>query len=193
MVQVSTCPTCNGRGEIISTPCTQCHGRGLERKTVKKVVSIPAGVDTGTRIRLSGEGQPGDNNGPSGDLYVDIRVNPHKYFHRKDADIQLDMNINIAQATLGDEIDVPTIDGTEKLKIPAGTQPGRVFTLKGKGIPRLQGSGRGDQKVVINVEIPNSLTPEQRDLMEQLAGTMGTEVIPQEKSFWDRLKDALNG
>jgi molecular chaperone DnaJ len=193
MVQVSTCPVCNGRGETISTPCTQCHGRRYEHKTVKKVVAIPAGVDTGTRIRLSGEGQPGENNGPTGDLYVDIRVNPHKYFRRKDFDIQLDMNINIAQASLGDDIDVPTIDGTEKMKIPAGTQPGKIFTLKGKGIPFLRGNGRGDQKVIINVAVPNSLTAEQRDLLEQLAETMGTDVTPQDKSFWDRLKESLNG
>ena len=193
MVQVSTCPTCNGRGEIISTPCTQCHGRRYERKTVKKTVAIPAGVDTGTRIRLSGEGQPGENNGPTGDLYVDIKVNPHKFFHRKDFNIQLDLNINVAQASLGDDIDIPTIDGSEKMKIPAGTQPGKVFTLKGKGIPFLRGNGRGDQQVVINVVIPNSLTAEQRDLMEQLAETMGTEVTPQEKNFWDRLKESLNG
>ena len=193
MVQVSTCPTCNGRGEIISTPCTQCHGRRYERKTVKKTVAIPAGVDTGTRIRLSGEGQPGENNGPTGDLYVDIKVNPHKFFHRKDFNIQLDLNINVAQASLGDDIDIPTIDGSEKMKIPAGTQPGKVFTLKGKGIPFLRGNGRGDQQVVINVVIPNSLTAEQRDLMEQLAETMGTEVTPQEKNFWERLKESLNG
>ena len=193
MVQVSTCPTCNGRGEIISTPCTQCHGRQYERKTVKKTVAIPAGVDTGTRIRLSGEGQPGDNNGPTGDLYLDIKVSPHKFFHRKDFNIQMDLNINVAQASLGDDIEVPTIDGSEKMKIPAGTQPGKVFTLKGKGIPFLRGSGRGDQQVVVNVVIPNSLTAEQRDLMEQLAETMGTEVTPQEKNFWERLKESLNG
>lgn len=193
MVQVSTCPTCEGRGEIISTPCTQCHGRRYERKTVKKTVAIPAGVDTGTRIRLSGEGQPGDNNGPNGDLYLDLKVNPHKFFHRKDFNIQMDLNINVAQASLGDDVEIPTIDGSEKMKIPAGTQPGKVFKLKGKGIPFLRGSGRGDQQVVVNVVIPSSLTAEQRDLMEQLAETMGTEVTPPEKNFWDRLKESLNG
>lgn len=193
MVQVTTCPACGGRGETIPTPCTQCHGRGIERKTIKKTVSIPPGVDTGTRIRMSGEGQPGENNGPSGDLYVDVRVNQHKFFHRHDFDIQLDMNINIAQASLGDDITIPTIDGSEKFKIPAGTQPGKVFTLKGKGVPYLRSSGRGDQKVIINVVIPNTLTPEQRDLMEQLAATLGSEVVPQDKSFWDRIKEAING
>lgn len=193
MVQVATCPTCGGRGETIPTPCTQCHGRGIERKTVKKTISVPAGVDTGTRIRMSGEGQLGENNGPSGDLYVDVRVNQHKFFRRHDFDIQMDMNINIAQATLGDDITVPTIDGSEKLKIPAGTQPGKVFTLKGKGVPYLRSNGRGDQKVIINVVVPSTLTPEQRDLMEQLAATLGSEVVPQDKSFWDRIKEAING
>lgn len=193
MVQVSACPTCGGKGETIATPCTQCHGRGLERKTVKKVVTVPAGVDTGTRIRLSGEGQPGENNGPNGDLYVDVRVNPHKYFRRHDFYIQLDLNINIAQASLGDDITVPTIDGTEKLKIPAGTQPGKVFTLRGKGVPYLRGNGRGDQKIILNVVVPTSLTAEQRDLLEQLSTTLGTEVTPQDKSFWDRIKEAING
>jgi molecular chaperone DnaJ len=193
MVQVSPCPVCNGKGEIIRTPCTQCHGNGLERKTVKRIVAIPAGVDTGTRIRLSGEGQPGINNGPNGDLYVDVRVKPHKIFQRKDTDIYLDLNINIAQATLGDMIDIPTIDGTEPLKIPAGTQPGRIITLKGKGIPYLRGNGRGDQKVIVNVVIPSSVTPEQRVLLEQLGELLGTEVTPQEKNIWERLKEALNG
>ncbi len=193
MVQVATCPTCGGRGEMIPTPCTQCHGRGLERKTVKKIVAIPAGVDTGTRIRMSGEGQPGENNGPNGDLYVDVKVNPHRFFRRHDFDIQLDINVNISQAALGDDITVPTVDGSEKLKIPAGTQPGKVFTLKGKGVPYLRSNGRGNQKVIVNVVIPSNLTAEQRDLLEQLAPTLGTEVIPQEKSFWDRIKDAING
>lgn len=193
MVQVTTCPTCNGKGETIPTPCTECHGRGMERKTVKKSVKIPAGVDTGTRIRLSGEGQPGVNNGPNGDLYVDLRVNKHKYFRRQDYDIQLDVNINIAQAALGAEIDIPTVDGMTKMKVPAGTQPGKVFTLKGKGVPQLRGNGRGDQKVIINVIVPTQLTTEQRELLEKLALTMGTNVQPDEKGFWDRLKEAVNG
>ena len=120
-------------------------------------------------------------------------MNPHKYFRRHDFDIQLDLNINIAQASLGDDITVPTIDGTEKLKIPAGTQPGKVFTLRGKGVPYLRGNGRGDQKIILNVVVPTSLTAEQRDLLEQLSTTLGTEVTPQDKSFWDRIKEAING
>jgi len=131
MVQVSTCPTCQGKGEVIDTPCHTCRGRGLERKTVKKVVPIPAGVDTGTQIRLAGEGQPGANGGPNGNIYLEIRVKAHKFFKRRKDDVLLDLNINVAQATLGAEVEIPTLKGAEKIKIPAGTPPGKVFTLKG--------------------------------------------------------------
>lgn len=193
MVQVTTCPTCNGRGEIISVPCHTCRGRGLERKTVKKAVPIPGGVDSGTQIRLAGEGQPGINGGPTGNLYVDIKVKQHQFFKRKGTDILLDLNVNIAQAVLGADIEVPTVDGSTKLNIPPGTQPGKVFTMRGKGSPFLRSSGRGDQKVIINVEVPTKLSGDQRKLMEQLAATLGTEVKPQEKSFVDLLKEVLGG
>ena len=192
MVQVTTCPDCGGRGETITTPCTKCGGKGIERKTVQKSVAIPAGVDNGTRIRLSGEGQPGANGGDKGNLYVDVRVADHQFFRRHDYDIHLDMNINVAQAALGTELNVPTIKGTEKLKIPAGTQPGRIFTLKGKGVPHIGEDKCGDEKVVINVVIPTNLTDEQKDMFEMIGGTLGTESVPQEKSFWDKLKDAFN-
>ena len=193
MVQVTTCPNCGGRGEIISHPCQTCKGRGLERKTVKKTVPIPGGVDSGTQIRLAGEGQPGVNGGPTGNLYMEIRVKDHQFFKRKGNDIVLNLNINIAQAVLGAELEVPTVDGNAKLSIPAGTQPGKIFTMRGKGSPILRSSGRGDQLVVVNVEVPKSLSPEQRKLFEQLAATLGTEVKPQEKSFLDVLKDVLGG
>ncbi len=193
MVQVVTCPTCNGRGEVINTPCHTCHGRGLERKTVKKTISIPGGVDNGNQVRLAGEGQPGVNGGPNGNLYIEIKVKQHKFFKRKGNDLLLDLNINVAQATLGADIEVPTIDGTAKLTIPAGTQPGKVFTLRGKGSPSVRSSGRGDQLVIVNVEVPSRLNPEQRKLFEQLAATLGTEVRPQEKSFVDILKEVLGG
>ena len=193
MVQVTTCPTCNGQGEVISSPCTNCRGTGLERRTVKKVVPIPAGVDTGTQIRLSGEGQPGIYGGPNGNLYIEIQVRSHKFFRRKQNDLLLDLSINIAQATLGADIEVPTIEGPTHLNIPAGTQPGKIFTIKGKGVPHLRGGGRGDEKVVVNVEIPSRLTSEQRKLFEQLALTLGSEVNPQERSFLDKLKEVLGG
>lgn len=193
MVQVTTCPACNGQGEVISTPCKTCGGRGLVRKTLRKVVPIPAGVDNGTQMRLAGEGQPGSNGGPHGNLYLEIKVKAHKFFHRRNNDVLLNLSINVAQAALGAEVEVPTLDGPVTLKIPAGTQPGKVLTIKGKGIPHLRGSGRGDQQVLINVEIPTRISSDQRRLFEQLAQTLGSEVRPQERSFLDRLKEVFGG
>ncbi len=193
MVQVSTCPTCNGQGETIANPCHTCRGRGQERKTRRKVITIPAGVDTGTQMRLAGEGQPGINGGPNGNLFIAINVKPHKYFRRRDYDILMDLTVNVAQAALGDEVEVPTVDGPTELKIPMGTQPGKVLTLKGKGVPRLRGAGRGDQMVVINVDVPTKLSSEQRKLFEQLGKSLGHEVHPQERGFLDWLKETLGG
>jgi molecular chaperone DnaJ len=193
MVQVITCPDCHGAGNVITHKCTTCHGRGYERKTVKKTIPVPAGVDEGTQIRLAGEGQPGSNGGPRGNLFIEIKVKPHQFFRRRKDDVLLDMNINIAQATLGAEVKVPTLNGDEKLVIPSGTQPGKVFKLRNKGIPHLRASGRGDQLVIINVDIPAKLTAKQRQLFEELADTLGSEVLPQERSFLDILKDVLGG
>jgi molecular chaperone DnaJ len=193
MVQVATCPTCGGQGETIATPCRTCQGRGLERRTRTKVVNVPAGVDTGTQIRLAGEGQPGTNGGPNGNLYILINVKSHQYFRRRDYDILLDLNINIAQATLGASVQIPTVDGPAELRIPPGTQPGKVLTLHGKGVPHLRSNGRGDQRVVVNVEVPTRLNKEQRQLFEQLASSLGSEVRPQERGFLEWLKDTLGG
>ena len=126
----------------------------MERKTVRKMVHIPAGVDNGTQIRLAGEGQPGTNGGPQGNLYLEIKVKPHKFFKRREDDVLLNLNINIAQAVLGAEVEVPTVDGNAKLHIPSGTQPGKVFTIKNKGIPHVRANGRGDEMVIVNVETP---------------------------------------
>jgi molecular chaperone DnaJ len=193
VVQTAACPTCNGRGQTIDTLCHTCRGRGLERKTIKKKVKIPAGVDKGQQIRLGGEGQPGANGGPRGNLYLVMNVKPHKFFQRQDDDILLNLPINIAQAALGAEIEVPTVDGSEKLSIPAGTQPGKMFTLRARGVPRLQRSGRGDQKIIINVDVPKKLTSEQRELFEKLAETLDTEIKPQERGFVDWLNDLFGG
>jgi molecular chaperone DnaJ len=193
MVQVTTCPTCRGQGETIASPCNECQGRGLARKTRRKVVNVPAGVDTGTQIRLAGEGQPGENGGPKGNLYILIQVKPHKFFRRREFDIMLDLNVNIAQAALGADVEVPTVDGPTMLKIPSGTQPGQVLNMKGKGVPRLRSNGRGDQLVIINVDIPKRLNNEQRQLFEQLAKSMGSEVRPQERGILDWLKETLGG
>ncbi|NPV57878.1 MAG: molecular chaperone DnaJ [Anaerolineae bacterium] len=193
MVQVTTCPTCGGKGEVITSPCKTCKGRGLERKTIRKVVPIPPGVDNGTQIRLAGEGQPGNNGGPNGNLYLEIRVNQHQFFRRKENNIILNLSINVAQAALGADIEVPTLEGNTRLTIPSGTQPGKVFTLRNKGVPNLRGSGRGDQLVVVNVEVPSKLSAEQKELFQALAETLGSEVNPQEKNFFDRLKEVLGG
>jgi molecular chaperone DnaJ len=193
MVQVGTCPTCNGAGETIATPCHTCQGRGLERRTRKKVVTIPAGVDNGTQIRLAGEGQPGINGGPNGNLYLAIQVKAHKFFRRRENDVLLDLDINIAQAALGAEVEIPTVDGPAKLKIPNGTQPGKVLRMRGKGVPHLRGNGRGDQLVIVNVDVPTHLNSEQRQLFEKLAKSLGSEVRPQERSFLDWLKETLGG
>ena len=194
MVQTATCPNCGGRGEVISSPCRTCRGGGLERKTVHKTVQIPAGVDGGTQIRLAGEGGPGMNGGPNGSLFLVLDVKPHQFFQRRENDLILNLDINIAQAALGAEVMVPTLDGEDKLKIPAGTQPGKIFHMKGKGVPHLRRKEhRGDQLVIVNVDIPSKLTKEQREIFEQLAATLGTAVKPKEKGFIDWLNEALGG
>jgi molecular chaperone DnaJ len=191
-VNVATCPTCNGTGEVITTPCRQCGGRKQVRVTRTLVVNVPSGVDTGTQIRLNGEGEPGVNGGPPGNLYVVINVVPHPFFRRKDEDIIVEVSINVAQAALGDEIEVPTVDGKEKLVIPPGTQSGTLFRIKGKGVPHLRRNTRGDQIVIVTVQVPQSLNAEQKRLFLELAKTLGKEVVPQqEKGFFDKLKDAF--
>jgi len=193
MVQVTTCPACNGRGQVIGSPCHTCRGRTFERRIVKKIVPIPAGVDNGTQIRLAGEGQPGENGGPTGNFYLEIQVKAHQFFKRRNDDVLLNLSINVAQAALGAEIQVPTLDGITMVSIPSGTQPGKVITLRSKGIAHLRGSGRGDELIIIDVDIPTRLSADQRKLFEQLAGTLGSEVHPREKSFLDVLKDVFGG
>ncbi|OQY19028.1 MAG: molecular chaperone DnaJ [Anaerolineaceae bacterium 4572_32.2] len=191
-VNVSTCPRCRGTGEIITSPCSQCRGDKVVQTPRTLSVKIPAGVDNGMRVRLAGEGEPGLYGGPTGNLYVTISVKPHPYFRRRDSDVLLEMVINIAQAVLGDEITVPTLDGDVPLKIPAGTQSGKIFRLRGKGIPHLRRNGRGSQLVIIQVAIPTNLTPKQEQLFEELSTTLGKEVIPQtERGFFDKIKEAL--
>jgi molecular chaperone DnaJ len=189
-VNVTTCPTCRGEGETISMPCSQCRGNKKIRVTRRLNVKVPPGVDTGTQIRLAGEGELGEFGGPPGNLYVVLNVKPHPFFRRREDDVVMEVQINVAQAALGDEIVVPTLDGDETISIPAGTQTGRVISIRGKGIPHLRRQGRGDQLVVVQVAIPTNLTGEQRRLLQELAKTLGKEVIPQsEKGFIDKLKD----
>jgi molecular chaperone DnaJ len=165
-------------------------------KTRRLAVKIPGGVDSGTQIRLSGEGEAGVYGGPPGNLYVAIKVKSHTYFRRVDDTIYLELTINITQAALGDEVEVPTLDGKEMMTIPAGTQTGDTIRLRGKGVPRLRRDGttstRGDQIVTIQVRTPTNLTKEQRHLLLELGKTLDREVIPQrEKSFFDRIREAL--
>jgi molecular chaperone DnaJ len=194
MVETVPCQACQGRGQIIEKVCHTCSGRGQERKKINKKVSIPAGVDNGMQIRLPGEGQAGSHGGPNGNLFIAVDVKPHEFFKRKGEDIILDLDINIAQAVLGAEILVPTVDAKdEKLNIPSGTQPGTMFNMRGKGVPRIRQSGRGDQRVIVNVDIPKKLSAEQRELFEKLAETLGTTPKPQQKGFLDWLNEALGG
>jgi molecular chaperone DnaJ len=192
MVNVTACPVCEGTGETIPTPCTVCNGRKQVEQVRTLSVKIPPGVDNDTQIRLSGEGAPGVQGGPPGNLFVILHVQKHEFFQRRGDDILLELEINVAQAALGDEIKVPTVDGEETITIPAGTQSGKVFRLRARGVPHLRRTGRGDQLVVAQVAIPKKLTAEQEALFLKLADTLGKEVIPQrEKSFLGQLKDAL--
>ena len=191
-VNVATCPRCQGAGRIVTNPCTKCRGTGRVRQTRRVMITIPPGVDDGSQMRLSGEGEPGAKGGPRGDLYVSISVLQHKLFQRKGSDILYELPLSFPQAALGDEVEVPTLEGPHPLKIPAGTQPGRVFNLRHKGIAHLRGNGRGDMLVRVKVVVPDSLTEHQRELLQELAKTMDQEVSPQDgKGLFDKIKDAF--
>jgi molecular chaperone DnaJ len=191
-VNVSTCPHCQGKGEVISTPCLECRGQQRVRVKKRLSVTIPPGVDDGTRVRIAGEGNAGVDGGPPGHLYVFLSVRPHPYFRRENNDIYLNITINVAQAALGDEITVPTLDGDVKLKIPAGTQTGQTFSIKEHGVPHLRRNDRGDQLVTVFVATPTKLTAEQKQLLGELSKTLGREPIPQdERSLFDKLRDAF--
>src|ERR1041385_2138642 len=184
-----TCTTCSGSGQIIRNPCTECRGQGYRQVQRKLKVNIPAGVDDGNRLRLAGEGQPGANGGPAGDLYVFLKVKDHAFFERQENDLHCTIPLNVAQATLGCEIEVPTIEGPQKLKIPEGTQNGAQFKLRHKGVAILNTNGRGDQYVHVSVKMPMRLTREQRKLMEQLRDTLPVDNRPAEKGIFEKVKD----
>lgn len=192
-MSTSTCDKCGGKGTIITDPCQDCKGLGKIRKNRKITVNIPAGVDTGNVIPLRGQGDHGENGGPAGDLYVNIRVMPHKLFKRKGYDIFMDSHISFSKAAMGVELKVPTIDGDVKYSVPAGTQPGTVFRLKGKGVPKVNGHGRGDQYVNVVVDIPKTLNAKQKEalLMYMEASGEISEEDGSKKSFMDKLKDSF--
>ena len=188
MVQSSEqCPKCKGRGKIIHSPCKTCRGMGSVRRQHKVSVSIPAGIDDGQTISLKGQGNAGLNGGPAGDLLITVLVQPHARFERDGASILLDQEISFAQAALGAEVEVPTLDGKVKLNIPEGTQSGTTFRLKGKGVPFLRNGGRGDQFVTVNVAVPRGMTLTQKDALRQYAETMG-ETVEQKNIFGKRKK-----
>jgi molecular chaperone DnaJ len=184
-----TCSQCGGAGQVARKACPQCRGQGHTTSPDKLKVNIPAGVDNGTRLRLSGKGQPGANGGPPGDLYVFVKVEEHPVFERRDKDLHCTIPINVAQAALGVEIEVPTLDGAQPLKIPEGTQTGATFRLRHQGVPDMNGHGRGDLCVHVQVKVPPKLTREQRKLFEQLKETLPAENQPSERGLFEKVKD----
>lgn len=193
-VNVATCGRCQGEGRIVPNPCTRCRGAGREKATRKISVKVPAGVDDGAQIRLTGEGEAGGRGGEAGNLYVVLSVAEHAVFERVEDHILFELPINIAQAALGGTVTIPTLDGEMQFDIPAGTQSGEDFVLRGRGVPHLRNSGRGDMVVRVTAVVPDDLTDQQRDLLKQLADTMGTPVLPKKnKGFFERLRDAVAG
>ncbi len=184
-----TCGQCNGRGQIVRRPCTQCRGEAYTRVNRKLKVTIPAGVADGNRLRLQGEGQPGPNGGSPGDLYVVIKVKEHPIFERQDDDLHCVLPVNVAQAALGVDVPLLTFDGLHTVKIPEGTQPGARIRLHGLGVPHLQSHGRGDLYVTVEVHVPSRITRDQRKLLEQLRETLPEENEPKEKGLFDKVKD----
>lgn len=191
MVNVRTCDRCRGEGKIVKTPCRECHGKGKVRAKRKIKIKIPPGVDNGSRLRVAYEGEAGTRGGQPGDLYVYIFVKQHKLFTREGNDVICEVPITFVQAALGDEVQVPTLDGQIKLTIPEGTQTGTVFRLKEKGVPHLRGSGRGDQHVRVKVTTPKKLTEQQRELLLEFARLSGDDANPEQKSFFKKVKDAF--
>ena len=194
-VQVGACGTCRGEGRIITKPCTRCRGTGRERRSRRLAITMPAGIESGAQLRLSGEGEPGANMGGPGDLYVSVLVKAHPILLRQGNDIVLRQPVNIAQAALGHRVMVPTIDGETELTISPGTQSGDVLRLKGQGVPHLRNPRqRGDQLVYVAVQVPRALTEEQHRLMEELAATMDGDVddpSSDDRGWFGRLKDTL--
>ncbi|KUK84095.1 MAG: Chaperone protein DnaJ, partial [Pelotomaculum thermopropionicum] len=195
VVQSRTCDRCRGAGKIVEKPCPTCRGTGHVRKSRSIKVKVPPGVDNGSRLRLSGEGEAGKRGGPPGDLYVFIHVKPHRVFSREGDDLMCEVKVSFVQAALGDELEVPTLEGGARLKIPEGTQSGTVFRMKGKGVPHVDGYGRGDQHVRIQVVTPTKLTEKQKELLRDFGRTCGEQ--PREtgpagdKSFFEKMKDAF--
>lgn len=191
-MNVAPCPRCRGEGRIVATSCSHCLGRGTQRRTRTLSVEIPAGVEDGQRIKLTGEGEAGERGGPPGDLYVFLSVRPHQFFEREGYNVLCEVPISFVQAALGDEIEVPTLDGRAKLRIPEGIQSGATLRMRGQGIPRLRGHGRGDQLVRIRVVTPTQLNAKQREALKEFAKAGGDET-PESKNFFDRVREVFGG
>ena len=189
----SPCSVCNGDGVTISDPCPNCKGRGRVSRARVLVVTVPPGADESTTLRMTGEGEASPNGGPNGNLYVKMRVAAHPIFTRSGKTVMSQIGVNVAQAALGDELEVETLDGAVDFRLPPGTQSGQQFRVRGKGVPDLRGGDRGDQIVTVQVLVPKQLSPEQRDLFQQLSETLGSEITtaPGHRSFFDKVKDAL--
>jgi len=188
-VMRQACPNCRGAGQVISDPCATCRGEGRKQKRVQVQLRIPAGVADGQRLVLRGEGDPGENGAPRGDLYCDIRLKPHPIFQREGDDVICEVPISFTQAVLGCEIEVPTLKGKAKVKIPRGTQNERVFRLHGQGFPNLHGRGQGSHLVQVTIEVHRSLTSEQEELLRKYAETEKLHVTPRRKSFFNKVKE----
>ncbi|MBQ2676491.1 MAG: molecular chaperone DnaJ [Clostridia bacterium] len=186
------CSRCGGSGKIIETPCPKCSGKGRVRVTKEQQINIPAGIDDGQTLNVRGQGDAGYNGGPAGDMHININVRPHPIFEREGYNVYCDIPITFAQAALGAEITVPTLDGKVKFKIHEGTQPNDEFKLSGKGIQRLQGNGRGDQYVKVVVEVPKNLSGEQKDLLKQFEEKTSEQNYKKRKGFFDKLKDMFD-
>ncbi len=188
-----TCEQCGGTGSVIKDPCTTCKGSGRVVKDKKLSIHIPAGIENGSKLKLSGEGEDGAYGGPSGNLYVAIRVAPHPFFTRHGNDIVCEVPISFPKAALGGEVEVPTLEGKVKLKVPPGTQSEKVFRIRGKGISDLRGFGKGDLKIKIVVEVPTKLTSEQKQLLEKFAEISGEDIYPMMHSFFKKVKNIFKG
>ena len=192
IVNRRVCQNCRGQGKIVKEKCPTCHGSGQVKRRKKINVSIPAGIDNGAKLRVSGEGEPGINGGPPGDLFIIIHVKPHEFFERDGDDIYCEVPITFTQAALGDELEVPTLDGRVKLKIPAGTQTDTYFRLRNKGVPRLRGYGQGDQHVKVVVVTPTKLTERQKELLREFGEIGGEATEGEPATFFERMKKAFS-
>lgn len=192
MVTVRTCPTCGGTGKQIIDKCSECSGAGRVRKRRTAKVKVPAGIDNGQTIIMNGQGEPGLRGGPSGDLYINITVRPHKLFKRDGLNLRFDLPISFTQAALGADIDVPTLKGSVKYRVPEGTQNGQELRIKGYGMPQLRGTAKGDIIAKVHVDIPTKLTEQQKDLLREFEKTTTGKEYESRKSFLDKLKDIFN-